>query len=198
MSLLAKAQELFHVEHLSSQLGEYERILLEYNAKVNLISRTSTDEFRERHLLPCMAAAAHPDVWPQGTHIYDVGTGGGLPGIPLAIIRPDLMIHLVESKVKKVAFLLKAKNHLDLKNVIIEHQRVELLEAAIPASVITARFFGNISKLVSLSTGLRDKNSQLLVFKGDNEDLPQVADVFHLHQRIPLSADKILAHYVQP
>ncbi len=197
MSLREKTLHLFHVEQAGNSLQEYARILLDYNTKVNLVSRSTSEEFNERHLFPCMASALVDEVWKEDGIVYDVGTGGGLPGIPLAIIRPDLSVHLVESRIKKVAFLLKAKNHLSLKNVFIEHQRVEEIEAIRPASTIVARFFGDIPKLVSLTSGLRDNNTELLVFKGNNEELPDRVDVYRLSQRIALLDDKILAHYVQ-
>ena len=83
------------------QLAEYERLLLDWNARVNLISRTTDSAVVfERHILHSLALAEHS--FPDDCAVADFGTGGGLPGVPLAIRFPAVTFHLVDSTLKKL------------------------------------------------------------------------------------------------
>lgn len=95
----------------AERLLAFERELLAWNRRVNLVSRATAGEARERHVLDSLAALA--DL--EGAHqLLDVGSGGGLPGIPLKIARPDLHVTLVESIGKKAEFLEHARARLEL------------------------------------------------------------------------------------
>lgn len=96
---------------VAERLLAFERDLLAWNRRVNLVSRATAADARERHVLDSLA----PLLDLEGAHqLLDVGSGGGLPGIPLKIARPDLHVTLVESTGKKAEFLEHARAHLDL------------------------------------------------------------------------------------
>ncbi len=96
----------------------------EWNAKINVISRKDMDHFYERHVLHSLGIAkVIPFV--AGTKILDVGTGGGFPGIPLAILFPECHFHLVDSIGKKIGIVKEVAKSIELKNVEASHMRAE-------------------------------------------------------------------------
>jgi 16S rRNA (guanine527-N7)-methyltransferase len=103
------------------QLG---RLYPEWNAKINVISRQDIDNLFERHILHSLGIAKVLKFKP-GTKILDAGTGGGFPGIPLAILFPDAQFHLVDSTAKKIAVVKAIAAETKLKNITAEHQRLE-------------------------------------------------------------------------
>jgi len=103
------------------QLGE---LYPEWNKKINVISRKDIENLYERHILHSLAIARFVKFSP-GTSILDAGTGGGFPGIPLAIFYPEAKFHLIDSTAKKLSVIEDISRHIGLKNVTIEHCRLE-------------------------------------------------------------------------
>ncbi|RFS24597.1 16S rRNA (guanine(527)-N(7))-methyltransferase RsmG [Chitinophaga silvatica] len=108
----------------SSQFGALQGLYQEWNEKINVISRKDIDSLYERHVLHSLSIAALADFQP-GTQILDLGTGGGFPGIPLAIFFPEVQFHLVDSIGKKIKVVEGVAEALQLKNVTTAHSRVE-------------------------------------------------------------------------
>ncbi|MFP4024151.1 MAG: 16S rRNA (guanine(527)-N(7))-methyltransferase RsmG [Thiohalospira sp.] len=98
----------------------------EWNKKINVISRKDIDHLYERHVLHSLSIAKIINFLPE-TEILDVGTGGGFPGIPLAILFPDSYFHLVDSIAKKIKVVNEIASSLELKNVTSEQIRAEKL-----------------------------------------------------------------------
>jgi 16S rRNA (guanine527-N7)-methyltransferase len=96
----------------------------EWNAKINVISRKDIDSLYEKHVLHSLSIAAAFD-FPAKTEIIDIGTGGGFPGIPLALFFPEVHFHLVDSIQKKLKVIEAVKEGLGLTNVTVEHIRAE-------------------------------------------------------------------------
>ena len=96
----------------------------EWNEKINVISRKDIDALYEKHVLHSLSIAAIADFQP-GTQILDLGTGGGFPGIPLAIFFPEVQFHLVDAIGKKIKVVQGVAEALQLKNVTAAHSRVE-------------------------------------------------------------------------
>lgn len=98
----------------------------EWNEKINVISRKDMDNFYERHVLHSLSIAKFISFKPD-TRVLDFGTGGGFPGVPLAILFPQVKFHLVDSIGKKITVVNEVIKALGLKNVVAEKQRVEEL-----------------------------------------------------------------------
>lgn len=96
----------------------------DWNQKINVVSRKDIDELYLRHVLHSLAIAKFQKFLPEAK-ILDVGTGGGFPGIPLAILFPETQFHLVDSKAKKIKVVENVVDGLNLKNVSVGHGRVE-------------------------------------------------------------------------
>lgn len=114
----------------SEQIGffnQLEPLYAEWNAQINVISRKDISELYERHVLHSLAIARFIRFVP-GTRILDVGTGGGFPGIPLAIFFPEVQFHLVDSVGKKIKVVREISSALGLKNVTAEQIRAEQLK----------------------------------------------------------------------
>lgn len=96
----------------------------EWNARINVISRKDIDHLNERHILHALSIAKIIQFLP-GSRIIDIGTGGGFPGIPLAILFPDSTFHMVDSIGKKIMVVDKIASAINLKNVSTEKNRAE-------------------------------------------------------------------------
>ena len=96
----------------------------DWNAKINVISRKDIDNLYEHHVLHSLGIAEVINFRP-GTHVMDLGTGGGFPGIPLAIMFPEVQFHLVDSIGKKIRVCNEVISALGLKNVTTQHGRAE-------------------------------------------------------------------------
>ncbi|MDX1652685.1 MAG: 16S rRNA (guanine(527)-N(7))-methyltransferase RsmG [Brumimicrobium sp.] len=108
------------------QLAQLRDLYEEWNQQINVISRKDMDQFYEHHVLHSLAIGKVISFKP-GTEILDVGTGGGFPGIPLAILFPECRFHLVDSIGKKIKVVNAVAETLGLKNVEASHDRVENL-----------------------------------------------------------------------
>ena len=151
-------------------LEKWATLLLDVNQNVNLISRKETDLLWEKQILPCLSLLIFRKI-PAGVDVCDFGTGGGLPGVILAIVRPDLRLTLLDSRQKKVAVVQQMIDALNLSNVQTVHGRGEELgkqrahwRQRFP--FVTARGVAPLIDLVRWTSALRKPESVLHVFKG--------------------------------
>ncbi len=106
------------------QLGALDALYADWNSKINVISRKDMESLYEKHVLHSLSIAAAFE-WAPGLEVVDLGTGGGFPGIPLAIFYPEVRFHLVDSIGKKIKVVQAVSEALGLKNVTAQHSRVE-------------------------------------------------------------------------
>ena len=144
------------------KLLAYAALLEKWNKTYSLTALRGADKAVSHHLLDSLAVLPHV---PAGT-LLDVGSGGGMPGIPLAIVLPELAVTLIDSNSKKTAFLRQAAIELRLSNVNVHCGRVEQYHPSLPFSAITSRAFAELADFVSLSGHLLADGGSWLGMKG--------------------------------
>lgn len=142
------------------QFNKIQDIYLHWNDQINVISRKDTENFIERHVLHSLAIAKVIQFKP-GTKILDIGTGGGFPGIPLAILFPDCDFLLVDSIGKKIKVVNEVAKELGLSNVKGEHARAEEIKEQF--DFIVSRAVTAMPKFLKWTTGkfLKENNNAL-------------------------------------
>lgn len=152
-----------------ARLLAYLALLDKWNRVYNLTAVREPERMVSHHLLDSLAAVPHF----AGPAVLDVGSGGGLPGIPLAIARPDLRVTLIDSIAKKTAFLQQAKAELGLGNLTVVTGRVEDFRPETGFDVITSRAFSDLKEFVNLTRHLLNPGGRWLAMKGlyPNEEL---------------------------
>ena len=147
--------------YILQKLDEYKKILIEENKKINLIGKSTIENFDQRHFLDCIQVIKHlPHV--EKTHM-DIGTGAGLPGIILAIIGYK-NLHLVEKSVKKSIFLENCKSRLGLDYKVHNNSIADLSDMNI--DYITARAFAPVEKIISITKKIINKHTKFILLKG--------------------------------
>lgn len=144
------------------KLLAYAALLYKWNKTYSLTAMREQDKAVSHHLLDSLAVL--PFV-PAGS-LLDVGSGGGMPGIPLAIAHPELQVTLLDSNSKKTAFLRQAAIELALPNISVHCGRVEQYHPAVGFTAITSRAFSELADFVSLSRHLLAANGCWLAMKG--------------------------------
>ena len=147
---------------LAAPLLDYLALLLRWNRTYNLTAIRDPDAMVTRHLLDSLAM--HPYVQPGA--LADLGTGPGLPGIPLAIAKPGLQVTLVESNGKKARFLREAVRQLKLGNARVAESRAEALAEPGAYTQITARALDTLDRIVAVGGHLLAPHGRLLAMKG--------------------------------
>ena len=146
----------------ATPLLAYLAILLRWNLTYNLTAIKEPQAMVQRHLLDSLAI--HPYI--ATDRLADLGSGAGLPGIPLAIANPTLQVDLIESNGKKVRFLREVIHRLGLTNVEVIHRRIEATAPPHRYACLVARALCALAPLVTLSSSLLRPSGQLLAMKG--------------------------------
>jgi len=149
-------------DHQKSQLVAYVEMLHKWNKAYNLTSVRNPDEMLVRHILDSIVAAPHL----QGERFIDVGTGPGLPGIPLAIALPDAHFTLLDSLGKRVRFLRQVQHELKLTNITPVQSRVEDFSAVPPFDGVISRAFASLTDMVSWCHHLPGPDGRFYALKG--------------------------------
>jgi 16S rRNA (guanine527-N7)-methyltransferase len=144
------------------KLEEYVSLLLKWNAKINLIGPASQGNIWSRHIEDSLQLV--PLIPEAATSLVDLGSGGGLPGLVIAIVRPHLQVTLVEQDQRKAAFLKEAKSLLGLSHVVVEAKDIRLLNGRF--DVITARALSSLSNLLAMVAPLIHEDSACIFPKG--------------------------------
>jgi 16S rRNA (guanine527-N7)-methyltransferase len=187
--------------HLSEsqleQLAHYAELLEEWNQRINLISRKDMSNLLTHHLIPSLAPAAFIPL-PDTAWVADIGSGGGLPAIPLKIVQPQWQLLMVESIRKKSAFLQEVVRQLTLTESAVLNTRVEemakLNDFQARFDIVTARAVAAIPKLIKWGAPLLKPEGFWLLWKGasDIPEMTQTAQKYQLQFKIHRAPDTLL------
>ena len=139
-----------------NKLLHFEKLIKEWNKKINLVSRKDVENFQINHLIHSLSISKLILFEPK-TKVLDIGTGGGLPGIPLAIFSPKTMFHLVDRKQKKIDVLRNIIIELDIKNVVVE--RIDAQDISNEYDFILNRAVSSTENILSISRNKIKTNS---------------------------------------
>lgn len=146
----------------------YLALLIKWNRAYNLTAVRNPDEMVSRHLLDSLSVV--PFVAERGDDWLDVGSGGGMPGVPLAILFPERRFTLLDSNGKKTRFLTQAKLELGLDNLGVVNERVEAFRPEHPFAGIVSRAFSALEDFANWTRHLGDRDTHWLAMKGQRPD----------------------------
>lgn len=172
------------------RLVDFGNLLMKWNKTYNLTSITNAEDVVRKHLLDSAAFAAYlnGDECKDLVRGLDVGSGGGLPGIPCAILCPEKNFTMVDAVGKKVTFLNQAILQLRLKNIRAVHTRIENLKE--PAfDFISSRAFSSVDQFVGLTENLIKEDGYWLAMKGKmpNEEIEKITASVGVEKIVPLN-----------
>jgi 16S rRNA (guanine527-N7)-methyltransferase len=157
------------------------KLIAKWNKAYNLTAVRDPEEMVSVHILDSLAILPHI----KPPRVADIGTGAGLPGIPLAICLPDCRFTLVDSNSKKTRFVQQAVLELQLKNVEVVHSRVELLPPEQAFSTVMTRAFAGMADILTLTGHLLADDGLLLAMKGQQPD-QELAELTSEYSVIPI------------
>jgi len=172
------------------QIQQYMSILLAWNDKVNLTAIRDPLEILYRHFCECMYAAATVPL--ERGRLADVGSGGGFPGLPLKIIRPELQVFLIESNLKKATFLAEVIRELELTNTqVIVGRYEELGEEIAPLDFICSRALGEFVPFLEWARSEQLATKQVILWIG-GRDLAEIQKIQTWNWREPIQVPQSL------
>jgi 16S rRNA (guanine527-N7)-methyltransferase len=167
------------------QIQQYIKILLTWNEKVNLTAIRDPLEILYRHFCESMYAAEA--IQGRGGRLADVGSGGGFPGLPLKIIRPDLRVFLVESNLKKATFLAEVVRELELNDTqVLVRRYEELHEEIAPLDYVCSRALGDFPAFLTWAASDQTGAKQVILWIGAR-DLPEIQKISRWEWQEPIS-----------
>jgi len=149
------------------KVRRYADLLADDGVRRGLIGPREVPRLWGRHIINCAVAE---ELLPEGAEVIDVGSGAGLPGIVLGLLRPDLRVTLLEPLLRRTVFLEEAVELLELPNVQVRRGRAEEMRAELSADFVTARAVAPLGRLAGWSLPLLRKNGSLLALKGEQAE----------------------------
>ena len=165
------------------QLLEYLQLIQLWNKAYNLVGTSDSHELIQKHLLDSLAIVQYVEAGP----VLDVGSGAGLPGIPLAIAQPGISFTLLDANGKKTRFMRQVALETKLGNVEIVHTRIEQYQPKEPAKVVLSRAFAPLDKALKLLLNVCAPQGTVLIMLGAYpENLPHLSNIQNI-QVMPIS-----------
>lgn len=177
---------MFHVKHnallqaypeAEQNLTQFANWLADQGVVRGLLGPREVDRIWDRHLANCAVIA---ELIPHGASLIDIGSGAGLPGLVVAIVRPDVQCTLIEPLLRRTEFLQEVVDDLGLSNVSIRRGRAEQV-TDLQADVVTARAVAPLGKLLGWALPLMKNNGQILAMKGQSAavEIEEAADLLN-------------------
>lgn len=190
ISLLAAAQITLHPQQ-QQQLIEYVQLLDKWNQAYNLTAVRQPEQMLIRHIMDSLVVMPYL----QGQRLIDVGTGAGLPGIPLAIALADKTFYLLDSLGKRIRFLKQVKHQLALTNIEIIQSRVEHYQITPLFDGVISRAFASLTEMIHWCDHLLAPQGHFYALKGEipEQALMQLPDHLQLKQIVPLQVPQLAA-----
>ena len=173
---------------LETKLLKYLALIQKWNEVHNLTAIRSSETMLTHHIIDSLVVLPHI----AGTKIADIGSGAGLPGIPIAIMKPDWRVTLIESNSKKTAFQQQAIIELELNNIEIISDRAENYQTNTQFNTIISRALSSLNEFIIMSAhlgGNRKQNSRYVAMKANNvgQEIDNLPDGYSVDKIVPLS-----------
>ena len=188
--LLPGLAELGLASSFVPAVWQYLQLLSKWNKAYNLTAIRDLESMVVQHALDGLSV--HGYVKLSDKRLIDVGTGGGVPGVLLAIVRPDLDVCLLDAVGKKARFLRQVKREMRLDNVTVIHDRVENYSPCEKFDVVISRAFSEVNQFLSWTRHLGDKQSRFLAMKGPRVEALKVDSGFEMVQ-----SDELLVPFLK-
>jgi len=179
---------------VQERIVQYLLLIAKWNRQYNLTAIRNVEDMLYQHILDSLVAVEYID----GPRIVDVGAGAGLPGIPMAIARPDWRVTLSESNQKKAAFLQQVKIELALDNVVVMAKRIETTVVDQSPDTIISRAYASLGDFIETTQHLvkpSEARSRWVAMKSSctQQELDQVALPYVIEKKIPLTVPGLSA-----
>lgn len=183
--ILQQGLQKLNIEVDKNKIGTllaFIKLLAKWNKAYNLTSVRNKEDMTRLHILDSLAILPYI----KGGTVADIGTGAGIPGIPLAIFLPEVHFTLVDSNSKKTRFVQQAILELKLKNITVVHARVEGFQADFLFSTVLMRAFANLQDIMRLTKHLMAPQGVLLAMKGQRPE-QELVNMTEKYSIIPLA-----------
>jgi 16S rRNA (guanine527-N7)-methyltransferase len=174
----AEAHDVFGASFDTAEA--FARILVGAAVERGLLGPREVDRIWDRHLINCAVVA---EIVPEDAHVVDIGSGAGLPGIVLGILRPDIRVTLLEPLLRRTNFLAECVRELELAHVEVVRGRAEEYAGKLVADIVTARAVAPLDRLANWALPLLRPGGALLALKGDRAaaELAEASETLRSH-----------------
>ena len=177
-----------HTVEKIDQLLAFIKLIAKWNKAYNLTAVRNNEDMARLHILDSLAILPYI----EGKRVIDIGTGAGLPGIPLAIFLPEVEFVLLDSNAKKTRFVQQVILELKLKNVSVIHSRAEDYQPELGFDSVTTRAFSSLPDMVKMTAHLLNPNGVILAMKGQIPEA-ELAEIKTTATLIPISVPEVEA-----
>ena len=189
LSALLKSANISLTDLQKQQLVGYVEMLHKWNKAYNLTSVRDPEQMLVRHILDSIVVEPHL----QGKRFIDVGTGPGLPGVPLAIVRPQAHFTLLDSLGKRIRFLRQVQHELKLENITPVQSRVEEFPAEPPFDGVISRAFASLTDMINWCQHLPGTQGRFYALKGllPEDEIAALPDGFAVEKTVALTVPEL-------
>lgn len=153
-----------------NKITEFIKLFEEYNTHTNLMSKNDIQKLKEKHIPDCLAIEKFFEKYNEQKNIIDIGTGGGLPSIPISIKYPNINVYAIDSIAKKIKFIEEVKEKLNIENLIPICSRIEDFEKKEFFDIATTRALATLSVILEYCAPYVKKDGYIVAYKSKTAD----------------------------